>query len=60
MSAGTAREAGGVVLAVTVDYLFAYAVEPPGATQSGPAVNPYSSATSVPGGGAVCGRTSGT
>jgi hypothetical protein len=31
-----------------------------GATQSGPAVNPYSSATSVPGGGAVCGRTSGT
>jgi hypothetical protein len=121
MSAGTAREAGGVVLAVTVDYLFAYAVEPPGrpadwmrvvdhqygsvdfapwddpggplepadqtiignagitcgttdgyihpaypsqrssgAAQSGPAVNPYSSATSVPGGGAVCGRTSGT
>jgi hypothetical protein len=121
MSAGTAPEAGGVVLAVTVDYLFAYAVEPPGrpadwmrvidhqygsidfapwddpggplepadqtiignagitcgtddgyihpaypsqrspgAAQSGPAVNPYSSATSVPGGGAVCGRTSGT
>jgi len=121
MSAGTAREAGRVVLAVTVDYLFAYAVEPPGhpadwmrvidhqygsidfarwddpggplepadqtiignagitcgtndgyihpaypssrspgATQSGPAVNPYSPATSVPGGGAVCGRTSGT
>jgi hypothetical protein len=32
----------------------------PGATQSGPPVNPYSPATSVPGGGAVCGRTSGT
>ena len=105
MSAQTAREAGGVVLAIRVNYLFAYAVEPPGhpsdwmrvidhqygsvdfarwddpggplepwdqtiignpserssgATQSGPAVNPYSSATSVPGGGAVCGRTSGT
>jgi hypothetical protein len=29
-------------------------------TQSGPAVNPYTSATSVPGAGAVCGRTSGT
>ncbi len=121
MSAASAREAGGVVLAVKVNYLFAYAVEPPGqpadwmrvidhqygsfdfarwddpggplepadqtiignagitcgttdgyihpaypsersagATQSGPAVNPYSSATSVAGGGAVCGRTSGT
>ena len=121
MSAQTAREAGGVALAIQVDYLFAYAVEPPGnpsdwmrvidhqygsvdfaqwddpggplepwdqtiignagircgtddgyihpdypserssgTTQSGPAVDPYSSATSVPGGGAVCGRTSGT
>lgn len=121
MSAQTAREAGGVVLAINVNYLFAYAVEPPGnpgdwmrvidhqygtvafaqwddpggpieawdqtiignagiqcgtkdgyihpaypsernsgASQSGPAVNPFSSATSVPGGGAVCGRTSGT
>ena len=121
MSARTAREAGGVVLAIQVNYLFAYAVEPPGdpsdwmrvidhqygsvdfaqwddpggplepwdqtiignagikcgtrdgyihpaypserssgPPQSGPAVNPYSSATSVPGGGAVCGRTSGT
>ncbi len=121
MSAHSAKEAGGTVLAVQVDYLFAYAVEPPGrpsdwmrvidhqygnvnfaqwddpggplepadqtiignagimcgtadgyihpaypslrsagATESGPAVNPYSSATSVPGGGAVCGRTSGT
>jgi len=28
--------------------------------QSGPAINPYSLSTSVPGGGAVCGRTSGT
>jgi hypothetical protein len=120
MSAQTAREAGGVVLAIQVNYLFAYAVEPPGrpgdwmrvidhqygsvdfaqwddpggplepwdqtiignagikcgtddgyihpaypserssGTQSGPAVNPYAPATSVPGGGAVCGRTSGT
>lgn len=121
MSARTGHEAGGVVLDVNVNYLFAYAVEPPGnpddwmrvldhqygsialaqwddpggalepfdqtiignagiqcgtddgyihpdypsertsgAPQSGPAVNPYSSSTSVPGGGAVCGRTSGT
>jgi hypothetical protein len=30
MSAHSAKEAGGVVLAVQVDYLFAYAVEPPG------------------------------
>ena len=30
MSARTAREAGGVVLAIQVNYLFAYAVEPPG------------------------------
>jgi len=121
MSAQTAHEANGTVLAVQVNYLFAYAVEPPGqpddwmrvidhqygsfdfahwdtpsgplepwdqtiignagiqcgttdgyihpaypserssgATESGPAVNPYSSATSVAGGGAVCGRTSGT
>lgn len=122
MSATTAHEAGGTVLAVQVNYNFAYAVEPPGnpddwmrvidhqygrfdfahwddaasgplepwdqtiignagiqcgttdgyihpsypsertsgATESGPAVNPYSSATSQAGGGAVCGRTSGT
>jgi hypothetical protein len=121
MSAQTVREAGGVVLAIKVNYLFGYAVEPPGnpddwmrvidhqygtvtfaqwddpggplepwdqtiignagiqcgtqdgyihpaypserisgASQSGPAVNPFSSATSVPSGGAVCGRTSGT
>jgi hypothetical protein len=121
MSAQTAHEAGGTVLAIQVNYIFAYAVEPPGnpsdwmrvldhqygsvdfaqwddpggplepwdqtiignaglqcgttdgymhpdypserspaPTQSGPAVNPYSQSTSVPGGGAVCGRTSGT
>ncbi len=121
MSARTAREAGGTVLDIQVNYLFAYPVEPPGdpsdwmrvidhqygsvafaqwddprgplepwdqtlignaglkcgttdgfihpsypserssgVTQSGPAINPYSSATSVPGGGAVCGRTTGT
>jgi len=121
MSAQTAHEAGGTVLAVQVNYNFGYAVEPPGnpgdwmrvldhqygsvdfaqwddpggplepwdqtlignagiqcgttdgyihpdypsertpaPTQSGPAINPYSQATSVPGGGAVCGRTSGT
>lgn len=121
MSARIARESGRVVLAIRVNYLFAYAVERPGnpsdwmrvidhqygsvdfaqwddpggslepwdqtiignagircgtkdgyihpdypserssdITQSGPAVNPYSSATSAPGGGAVCGRTSGT
>ena len=30
MSAHSAKEAGGMVLAVQVDYLFAYAVEPPG------------------------------
>lgn len=121
MSAQTAHEAGGTVLAIHVNYIFGYAVEPPGnpsdwmrvldhqygsidfaqwddpggslepwdqtiignagiqcgtadgyihpdypsertpaPTQSGPAINPYSSATSVPGGGGVCGRTSGT
>jgi hypothetical protein len=121
MSARAARQAGGAVLSIQVNYLFAYAVEPPGnpadwmrvidhqygsvdfahwdnpggplqpwdqtiignagikcgtedgyihpdypserssgATQSGPAVNPYASSTSVPGAGAVCGRTSGT
>jgi hypothetical protein len=121
MSAQTARKAGGVVLAIQVNYVFAYVVEPPGnpsdwmrtldhqygsvdfaqwddlggplepwdqtiignagikcgtddgyihpdypserssgVTQSGPAVNPYSSATAVPGGSAVCGRTAGT
>lgn len=121
MSAQTAHEAGGTVLAIQVNYIFSYAIEPPGnpsdwmrlldhqygsfdfaqwddpggplepwdqtiignagtqcgttdgyihpdypsertpaPTQSGPAVNPYSTATAVPGGGAVCGRTSGT
>ncbi len=121
MSAQTAREAGGTVLAIQVNYIFAYAVEPPGnpsdwmrvldhqygsidfaqwddpggplepfdqtiignagiqcgttdgyihpdylsdrtpaSAQSGPAINPYSQSTSAPGGGAVCGRTSGT
>lgn len=121
MSAHTAHEAGGTVLAIQVNYLFDYAVEPPGdqgdwmrvlahnfgsfdfaqwddpggplepwdqtvngsaggqcgvadgyihpdypsertngPTSSGPAINPYSSATSVPGGGAACGRTTGT
>lgn len=121
MSAQTAHEAGGTVLAIQVNYIFDYAVEPPGnpgdwmrvldhqygsvefarwddpggpleawdqtiignagiqcgttdgyihpdypsdrtlaPTQSGPALNPYSTATAVPNGGAVCGRTSGT
>lgn len=121
MSAQTEHEAGATVLAINVNYLFAYAVEPPGnpddwmrvidhqygsfafahwdepngqleafdqtiignagiqcgttdgyihpdypsqrtsgATESGPAVNPFSSATSQASGGAVCGRTSGT
>lgn len=121
MSAQTAHEAGGTVLAIQVNYVFGYAVEPPGnpsdwmrvldhqygsvdfaqwddpggplepwdqtiignagiqcgttdgyihpdypsertpvPAQSGPAINPYSRSTAVPGGGAVCGRTSGT
>lgn len=121
MSAKTAHEAGGTVLAIQVNYIFVYPVEPPGRpsdwmrvldhqygsfdfaqwddpggplepwdqtiignaglqcgttdgyvhpdypsertpapSQSGPAINPYSLSTSVPSGGAVCGRTSGT
>jgi hypothetical protein len=121
MNAQTANEAGGTVLAIQVNYIFSYAVEPPGnpgdwmrvldhqygsfdfaqwddpggplepwdqtvignaglqcgttdgymhpdypsertpaPTESGPAINPYSSSTTTPGGGAVCGRTSGT
>jgi hypothetical protein len=121
MSAHTAHESGRTVLAIRVNYIFAYAVEPPGnpsdwmrvvdhqygsfdfaqwddpggalepwdqtlignaggqcgvtdgyihpdypsertpaPTQSGPVIDPYSLATSIPGGGAVCGRTSGT
>jgi hypothetical protein len=121
MSARTVAESGTVVLAIEVNYIFDYAIEPPhdptdwmhlldhqygsfdfapwddpgGALEpwdhtiignagiqcgitdgyihpdypsersahpsgSGPAVNPYSTATSVPGGGAVCGRTTGT
>lgn len=121
MTARTVSESGTVVLAVEVNYLFAYAVEPPhdpadwmrvvdheygsidfarwddpnGALepwdhaiignagnqcgtsdgyihpdypsygsvdvrQAGPLINPYSSATRVAGGGAVCGRTTGT
>jgi hypothetical protein len=121
MSAQIAHEAGGTVLAIKVNYIFAYAVERPGnpsdwmrlldhqygsidfaqwddpggpleawdqtiignagtqcgttdgyihpdypsertpvPTESGPALNPYSPATAVHGGGAVCGRTTGT
>jgi hypothetical protein len=121
MAAGPGTESGRTVLAVQVNYLFAYAVEPPGdpgdwmrvvdhqygsvdfaqwddpggplepwdltiignaglkcgtddgymhpdypserssgSNETGPVINPYSPATSVPGGGAVCGRTSGT
>jgi hypothetical protein len=122
MSAQTAHESGSTVLAIQVNYIFAYAVEPPGnpsdwmrvldhqygtvdfarwddpggplepwdqtiignagtqcgvtdgyihpdypsdrgtalPSESGPAVNPYSQSTSAAGGGAVCGRTSGT
>jgi hypothetical protein len=123
MSAKSVSDSGTTALAVTVNYVFTYAIEPPGAptdwmrflahqygsfdfaqwddpgaplqpwdqtfighagircgftdgyqhpdypserasgpggTQSGPAVNPYSGATDVPGGGAVCGRTTGT
>jgi hypothetical protein len=121
MSARTVAESGTVALAIEVNYIFAYAIEPPhsatdwmrlldhqygsfdfapwddpggalepwdhtsignagiqcGATDgyihpdypsersahpsgSGPAVNPYSTATSVPGGGVVCGSTTGT
>jgi hypothetical protein len=122
MSAKSVSDSGITALAVTVDYLFTYAIEPPGApadwmrflahhygsvdfaqwydpggplqpwdqtitghsgircgstdgyqhpdypserasgaggTQSGPALSPYSSATDVPGGGAVCGRSTG-
>ena len=121
MSARAVRESGTVVLAIEVNYIFGYAIEPPhhpadwmrlvdhqygsidfapwddpggalepwdrtiignagvqcgttdgyihpdypsdrsvGARQSGTAIHPYSTATSVPGGGAVCGRTTGT
>jgi hypothetical protein len=121
MSARTVTESGTVVLAIEVNYLFAYAIEPPhhpadwmrlvdhqygsidfarwddpggalepwdrtiignagaqcgttdgyihpdypsdrsvDARESGAAIHPYSTATSVPGGGAVCGRTTGT
>jgi hypothetical protein len=121
MSARTVRESGTVVLAIEVNYIFGYAIEPPhhpadwmrlldhqygsidfapwddpggvlepwdrtiignaGAQcgssdgyihpdypsdrsvdtrESGAALHPYSTATSVPGGGAVCGRTTGT
>jgi hypothetical protein len=121
MTAQTAKEEGGTVLAIQVNYIFGYAVEPPGnpgdwmrvldhqygsfdfarwddpggplepwdqtvignaglqcgttdgymhpdypsertqaPTESGPAIDPYSPSTTTPGGGAVCGRTSGT
>jgi hypothetical protein len=123
MSAKSVSESGTTALSITVNYVFTYAIEPPGAptdwmrflahkygsfdfaqwddpggplqpwnqtsighagircgftdgyqhpdypserssgaggTQSGPAINPYSGATAVPGGGAVCGRTTGT
>jgi hypothetical protein len=121
MTARTAKEAAGTVLAIQVNYIVGYAVEPPGdpgdwmrvldhqygsfefarwddpggplepwdqtvignaglqcgttdgymhpdypseripaPTESGPAINPYSLSTTTPGGGAVCGRTSGT
>jgi len=124
MSARTVAESGTVVLAVEVNYLFVYAIEPPhdpsdwmrvvdhdygsidfarwdgssapgGALepwdqtiignagiqcgtddgyihpeypsdrsidvrQSGPPISPYSAATDTPGGGAVCGQTTGT
>ena len=121
MSARPIRESGTVALAIVVNYIFAYAIEPPhdqanwmrlldhqygsidfapwddpgGAlepwdrtiighagiqcgtidgyihpdypsersanpSESGPVINPYSTATSIPGGGAVCGRTTGT
>jgi len=121
MSARAVRESGTVVLAIEVNYIFGYAIEPPhhpadwmrlvdhqygsidfapwddpggalepwdrtiignagvqcgitdgyihpdypsdrsvGARESGTAIHPYSTATSVPGGGGVCGRTTGT
>jgi hypothetical protein len=121
MSARTLAESGRVVLAIEVNYVFAYAIERPhdptdwmrlldhqygsidfaawdapggalepwdrtiignagaqcgttdgyihpdyprdrsaDARESGGALNPYSTATSAPGGGAVCGRTTGT
>ena len=121
MSARAVRESGTVVLAIVVNYIFAYAIEPPhqpadwmrlldhqygsidfapwddpggalepwdrtiighpgiqcgttdgyihpdypsdrsvDARESGTAIHPYSTATSVPGGGGVCGRTTGT
>jgi hypothetical protein len=121
MSAKSVSDSGTTALAITVNYLFTYAIEPPGVptdwmrllahqygsfdfaqwndpggrlepwdqtiighaglrcgstdgylhpdypserasgaggTQSGPALNPYSNATDVPGGGAVCGNLS--
>ena len=121
MSAKSVSDSGTTALAITVNYLFTYAIEPPGVptdwmrflahqygsfdfaqwddpggrfepsdqtiighaglrcgstdgylqpdypserasgaggTQSGPALNPYSNATAVPGGGAVCGTLS--
>ena len=121
MSARAVRQSGTVVLAIEVNYIFGYAIEPPhhpadwmrlldhqygsidfapwddpggalepwdrtiignagaqcgttdgyihpdypsdrsvDARESGTAIHPYSTATSVPGGGAVCGRTTGT
>lgn len=123
MSAKSVDDSGTTALAVTVNYLFVYPIEPPGdpadwmrfvahqygsfdfaqwddpggpiqpwnqtivghaggrcgstdgyqhpdypgerasgagGTQTGPAVNPYSLATSVPGGSAVCGNSTGT
>ena len=121
MSARPVAESGGVALAIVVNYIFAYAIEPPhqpadwmrlldhqygsidfapwddpggalepwdrtiighagiqcgttdgyihpdypsersaNVSESGPAINPYSSATTIPGGGAACGRTTGT
>jgi hypothetical protein len=123
MSAKSVSDSGTTALAVTVNYVFTYAIEPPGAptdwmrflahqygsfdfapwddpggalqpwdqtiighaglrcgstdgylhpdypserasgaggTQSGPGLNPYSNATDVPGGGAVCGQSAGT
>jgi hypothetical protein len=121
MSARPVRESGGVALAIVVNYIFAYAIEPPhdlanwmrlldhqygsfdfapwddpggalepwdrtiighagiqcgttdgyihpdypsersaNVSESGPVINPYSTATSIPGGGAACGRMTGT
>ena len=121
MSARAVRQSGTVVLAIEVNYIFGYAIEPPhhpadwmrlldhqygsidfahwddpggalepwdrtiignagaqcgttdgyihpdypsdryvDARESGAAIHPYSMATKVPGGGAVCGRTTGT